>query len=719
MPEILQNHKTLARTLILKISIRLFLVIIISSLVSFWFIKKTRTSKEIDFLENYTRLRNESERHLFEQAVNDVEFIRHLYEDQINTKGSDRNYSKNIKFFDQLTYIDTDKAVRTKREYFDPNTDPGIFITKDYDLSDNLKNDVTTAYNIIRENYNIWAKRYLVTWVVYDGIVSMTLSPKKPNVVYETEADFRDKDEDYYTITDSTNNPDHTGKWTNLYFDPNFKSWMISYTTPIIKNNKKIAAVGVDIYLEELFSRIINIHLPNSYNFIVSGEGKIVVHPQYIETIKKAEGNLDIAKLNDPQVTKAYDFIKNGDYQKRHLLQVPESDVLYGIGKIPETNWYLVTVFPKSYLEKNSQFSLYFVLWSSFLYLIIELLILYITLREGLSKPLKEFIKKIAEIHFKKKNVQFPIEREDELGNLAKTFTTLQKTLETREHKVKEYTENLEILVQERTNKLEKALKESKVALEKSIQAAKLATLGEVASGLSHELNSPIMVLKGTAHQIQKGLNQKNLDLKRLEHLIERLKGTTKKMTNSVNSLRIFSRNPSIDQMRPTNLQNIFTSALNICYEKFRFHQVQIQILPDNYGAIEIFGKETQLAHALLNIFNNSFDAISSRQDKWIRVDISEVNDNITIDICDSGPLITKDLIDKIFVPYFTTKIGQNRTGLGLSITQKIIEEHNGKIEYVAYEGFNHFLITLPKNTEQINNYHQEQQLRVNQNDKK
>lgn len=704
MPEILKKNQTLARTLIYKISVRLILVIIASSLISFWFIKKTRTSKEIDFLENYTRLRNESERHLFEQAVNDVEFIKFLFEDQITAKTA----ADHIKFFNGLTYTDTDGAVRSKREYFSPDSDPGIFITRGIPLSNQLKNDVAIAYHIIRENFNIWSKRYLTTWVVYDGNVSMTLSPKRPNIIYETEADFSDKNEDYYTITNTDQNPDFSGKWTDLYYDPQFKSWMISYTRPIVKNNKKIAAVGVDIYLEELFSRIINIHLPNSYNFILSGEGKLVVHPQYIQMIQKADGKLDIHELNDPLVKEAFSLIQKNEYEKKHLFQIPKSNIIYGVGKIPETNWYLITVFPKSYLEKNNQFSLYFVLWSSCFYLFIELLILYLTLREGLSRPLEDFIKKIAEIHFVKKNVQFPIDREDELGNLAKTFTTLQKTLEVREKKVQEYTENLEILVQERTNKLEKALKESNVALEKSIQAAKLATLGEVASGLSHELNSPIMVLKGTAHQIQKGLDQKNLDLNRLEHLIERLKGTTKKMTNSVNSLRIFSRNPSLDQMKPTNLRNIFTSALNICFEKFRFHQIQIQINPESYGDIEIFGKETQLAHALLNIFNNSFDAISNRPEKWIQVDIGETADTLTIDIFDSGPLISKDLTEKIFVPYFTTKLGQNRTGLGLSITQKIIDEHSGKIEYKALDGHNHFVISLPKNTNEIKRYKEE-----------
>ena len=705
MPDKLTSRNSLARSLIIKISWRLISVIIISSLISLWFFKKTETSKELDFLSNYISIQSESERHLFEQAINDVEFIKFLYEDQIISNKAKKDFNKNVTLFNKITEVFPDKATRTKPEYLNAETDPAIFITKNIKYSDQKKNEIILGYQTIKDNYNVWANRYVNTWMVYDGHVSLTLSPKRPNVIYEMDAAFTDSTEDYYTITDIDKNPKREGKWTNLYFDPNYKSWMISFTTPILKNDKKIGAVGVDIFLEELFSRILNVHLPDSYNFIISGDGKLIVHPNYIEAIQKSNGKLGIQSIKNPILNQAYKIIQNLKNQKKNLFELPQSNLILGVGKIPETNWYLVTVFTQKYLENKSKNSLYLVLLSSAAYLLIELLILYITLKQGLSRPLNNFVGKISKILLLKKNIQFPIEREDEIGELAKTFTSLQKTLEIRDQKVKEYTENLEILVQERTNKLEKTLKESNQVLEKSIQAAKLATLGEVASGLSHELNSPIMVLKGTAHQIQKGLDQKNLDIERFTHLIERLKGTTKKMTDSVNSLRIFSRNPNLDEMKPTTLQNVFTSALNICYEKFRFHQIQITITPENYQEIEFFGKETQLAHAILNLLNNSFDAISNRQEKWVKIDISEENGTIIIDIFDSGPLIPGELTEKIFIPYFTTKIGQNSTGLGLSIAQKILEEHHGLIFYTKKDGFNHFIISLPKRSDELIKY--------------
>ncbi len=702
MPDIKTNDQPIARTIVYKISIRLFIIIVTSSFISFSYIKNTKTSSEMDFLENYTRLRLESERQLFKEVVNDVSFIRSLIEDAYHSNSKIDKSA--INQFNTITFKDRDHAIRTKKEFFNPETDPGIFITKDFLTTDELKNRIIQVYDIFRENHQIWTKHYLTTWAVLNGSVSMTLSPKKPSIVYETVADFSDHNEEYYKITNKENNPDFSGKWTDLYFDPNFKSWMISYTSPIIKNNQKIGSVGVDIYLEEIFSRIINIKLPNSYNFIISQDGSVMAHPEQL-TSKQSNPSpsLDL-KINDPHISEVFNQIKDKQIKEHQLIKLQQSNVFYSIGKIPETNWFLITVFPKSYLEKNNQFSLFFVLWSSLVYLFIELLILYLTLNKELSRPLIDFISKINQIKNGQKNVEFPIKREDELGVLAKAFMSIQKNLDQRENKIKEYNENLEILVQERTVRLEALLKESKTTLENSIHSAKLATLGEVANGLSHQLNSPIMVLKGSAHQIEKVVKQNNPDIERMKHLLLRLKGTTKKVTESVNNLRVFSRNPANDQMKRTSLSSIFKSALNICSEKFRFHQINISIAPENLEAFNIMAKETQMAHAILNLLNNSFDAIISKKEKWIKINITTDNLTLHIDISDSGAPIPTELTSKIFTPYYTTKIGQNKPGLGLSITQKIIEEHNGTIKYSQKDNHNHFIISLPILNNEIKN---------------
>ena len=703
MPEFYKNkiQTRLAYLLLYKAGFRIIAVVLIMAIISAWYLKKSNITNQLDFLESYTKQKNQTESFLFQHAVKDVEFINHQIEQILAHDNISRlELEKHKQTFQHLFEISPDGALRSIKSNFNAEKEPSVISTKNTLFTDIDKYRVIKIWENLAGNNVVWTKRYINTWIVYKGKTSLALAPKKPNVIYETEADFEDGNEDYYTITDAENNPNMLGKWTDLYFDPNFKSWMISYTTPIKENGKKIGVTGVDIFLEELFSQIINIRLDGSESFILTTDGRIILHPKYLDQIKNSAGQFSINQANDQTLNAAQALIKNleeqntFDKKKKYLFEHQQS--LFGLGKIPETNWYVVTYYPAGYLGKNSQTSFLILSILTLLYLIIELFIMYLTIKKDLETPLHRFIEKIRNIKNLDQDLEFPIERKDEIGVLARSFTTLQNTLKIRNKKLKEYTENLEIIVQERTNKLEKTLHESQESLERSIQSAKLATLGEVASGLSHELNSPIMVLKGTAHQIEKGITHQNLTLERLNHLIQRLQGTTKKMTDSVNSLRIFSRNPIHDLYSETNLYRIMQSALTICREKFRFHQIEIRFNEDQFKTINLQCKETQITHAILNLLNNSFDSIINRPIKWIEVSAKVENNQLHLTVTDSGSPITDDIAEKMFTPYFTTRYGQNRAGLGLCITQKIIQDHFGKIQFTKKQQINHFEITLP-----------------------
>lgn len=712
MPESNKNDlkKKLAYQLLQKAGLRIIVVVLIMAIISAWYLKKSNTTNQINFLESYTNQKNQTEIFLFQHAIKDVEYINQEIETIINEKNiSNDQIKKTLSIFNSLFQLSEDGALRSVKTSFNPQIEPAMISTKNSVFTDLEKHRLYKIWEYIGNNHQVWAKKYLTTWVVYKSKTSIALSPKKPNVIYETEATFEDGLEDYYTITDPENNPELKGKWTDLYYDPNFKSWMISYTTPILENGKKIGVTGVDIYLEELFSQIINVRLEGSESFIIDAKGRLILHPKYLKNIQTTNGQFNIEMSNDQVLKNAYQLtleleskLRNDPKNEQPLNSIRQSETsLFGIGKIPQTNWYVITHYPKGYLEKNSQTGFLILGLITIMYLIIELLIMYLTIKTDLEKPIHEFIKKIKQIKNLDQNIEFPIERKDEIGVLARSFTTLQNTLKTRNKKLKDYVENLEIIVQERTNKLEKTLTESQESLERSIQSAKLATLGEVASGLSHELNSPIMVLKGTAHQIEKGIIANNLTVDRLNHLLQRLQGTTKKMTDSVNSLRVFSRNPIHDQYSESNMGRIMQSALTICREKFRFHQIEIRYDEELFKTILLECKETQITHAILNLLNNSFDAIINRPIKWIEIKAEIINSpnkpaDLKITVSDSGQPITDEIAEKMFTPYFTTRYGQNRAGLGLCITQKIVQDHFGTITFYKNNQINHFEIILP-----------------------
>ena len=210
------------------------------------------------------------------------------------------------------------------------------------------------------------------------------------------------------------------------------------------------------------------------------------------------------------------------------------------------------------------------------------------------------------------------------------------------------------------------------------------------------------MVIKGTSNQIEKELKQPELAYDRLDHLCQRIKGTSAKIIELVNNLRIFSRNPLHDELKPTPIQKILTDTLKLCSEKFRFHSVNILIEPNPMLDIDLNCKETQIAHALLILLTNSFEAIKEKNVKWIKIEVQTEMDNnnlqeyCLIKVSDSGLLISKEIISQIFLPYFTTKKDQHHSGLGLNIARKIASEHDGDLVYLQENHLNTFVLKIP-----------------------
>ena len=97
-----------------------------------------------------------------------------------------------------------------------------------------------------------------------------------------------------------------------------------------------------------------------------------------------------------------------------------------------------------------------------------------------------------------------------------------------------------------------------------------------------------------------------------------------------------------------------------------------------------------------MNLLNNSSDVLKDHHEKWVRVEIISHLDNVEIHVIDSGPALSDEVINKLMTPFFTTKPIGKGTGIGLSISKTILEDHKGKLEFVKGSKYTTFKITLP-----------------------
>jgi len=228
------------------------------------------------------------------------------------------------------------------------------------------------------------------------------------------------------------------------------------------------------------------------------------------------------------------------------------------------------------------------------------------------------------------------------------------------------------------------------------ISSSKLASLGEMASGIAHEINNPLAIIIGYSRILLDAARKQEDNIQELMlQLLPQIDLTVGRISKIVQGLQSFSRDGSKDKLENKILKEVITKTLTFCQEKFNRCEipVEIDINPEN---LQIYCSETQFSQVVLNLLNNSYSAIKNSEEKWIRINCFIENNQVIIKFIDSGKGIPENIQEKIMQPFFTTKNPNEGTGLGLSISSTIIEKHGGKLFYQNESSNTTFEIHLP-----------------------
>lgn len=214
----------------------------------------------------------------------------------------------------------------------------------------------------------------------------------------------------------------------------------------------------------------------------------------------------------------------------------------------------------------------------------------------------------------------------------------------------------------------------------KSIQSSKLATLGELAASVAHEINNPLSIIHGSAVLIPRFIDNPE----KLNQKIDNVLKAAERISKIVTGLRKFSRVSVKTLSQKHLLSDIVKESIILTETKAKRFSVAVELEVKNDATIEC--NEIEIEQIVINMINNSVDATRELPEKWVRLTIEETDEHATLLIRDSGSGISKEVADKMFNPFFTTKPVGEGTGLGLSIVKGIIEEHHGSIRVVHDE---------------------------------
>ncbi len=215
-----------------------------------------------------------------------------------------------------------------------------------------------------------------------------------------------------------------------------------------------------------------------------------------------------------------------------------------------------------------------------------------------------------------------------------------------------------------------------------------MATLGEMSSGVAHELNQPLTVIKtGSSFLLRKIKAGQPIAEEVLKELVEEMNAQVDRASGIINHLREFGRKAEIHKTA-VQINEAIQGMLTVMGKQLELRQIKVLSGLDP-ELPRILGDKNRLEQVLINLAMNARDALDNPaiREKFIRIHSSFENNRVRVDFSDNGCGISKEIQEKIFKPFFSTKrVGQG-TGLGLSISYGIVRDYQGQIKVSSQVG--------------------------------
>ena len=272
-----------------------------------------------------------------------------------------------------------------------------------------------------------------------------------------------------------------------------------------------------------------------------------------------------------------------------------------------------------------------------------------------ITKPLKQLTKEMDETKSGDEPHPSPILREDEIGTLQKSFYRLLRRIK-EDEKEKERTQRNLLLTE------------------------KMVAIGKLTSEVAHEINNPLGGILNCIHHFKKG----GLTVDKQREYLDLMEDGLRRIQKSVVNLLEYARNPHLERS-PTDLSLLIEKALSLLDHEIKKGRIEIKKeMTPHLPLIEV--DKDQIHQVLINIILNAIQAMNEGGD--LKIGGSVLDDRLVLTVSDTGKGITEEIIPKVFDPFFTTKGEGKGTGLGLWISQGIIERHGGTIQLTSQEGY-------------------------------
>lgn len=676
-----------------NMTVRLTVIILIISTFSYFYFEQNIKNQLKNQIQTYTDTKARNESLYYGSLRDDLTLIQNSFQQKL--KQSQPTFSVN-----DLGAVEKKPSgsIRNISTNFLPEKDLAVFIPNNIQVNSEYLKVMVLAKSTISEYQKIFSEKLWKVWFISQQNGSISFAPKiNPENHLKKPDTFNLTDEIYYRLSETDLNPDRKMVWSKPYFDPNHKVWKISLITPVYDGETQVGSFGIDLLLNEINDRIkfhSDIGITAS---VIDDGGNIIGHPKYMNNIYQNKGNYTVQESKDSSLNEVYTKISLiSQFEKSIILETERHKKIVGVAKITSTPWFIITEQNTEHYATTLYGHLKFSIIISIISLIIEIIIIYQILNKEVIGPIQNLAQSINSNMKNNFNHLIDNGRTDELGEMAESYNQLISEIKKKEDLITDYQNILEEKVSKRTMQLNSALKHADEANTKAVYTEKMASLGEMASGIAHEINNPLQIIQLSLSTLEK-MGHKEIDPERALKAVKKIDLTADRILEIIRGLDQFSTDQTDLPLEEKSLWEIVQQSIEHTQTKLKDAEIEIDAQLDQ--SIKIFCLKTQIVQVFINLIQNSHDAIENlpKENRWIRLKAEQNASTIFVYFQDGGAGIAPEIQQKLMTPFFTTKEIGKGTGLGLSIIKGIMAKHRGSVQYDGQQLNTTFVLKFPR----------------------